>query len=153
MFLDIVTLLLFVFLFDSCLIFVGEENGGDTPVGLGDYPDGGYPVLGEPVIVVGRQQTSPLLERVVVGLLVLVIHISPVAFDVAIEGFLDKLGEAGFDPVYGARPLKRAIQQQLENPLAQAILSGKFGPGDVIEVGLDGEQLSFRKGDHKASAA
>jgi len=69
------------------------------------------------------------------------------------EAALDKLGEAGFDPVYGARPLKRAIQQQLENPLAQAILSGKFGPGDVIEVGLDGEQLSFRKGDHKASAA
>ncbi len=69
------------------------------------------------------------------------------------EAALDKLGEAGFDPVYGARPLKRAIQQQLENPLAQAILSGKFGPEDVIEVGLDGDQLSFRKGDRKASAA
>lgn len=62
-------------------------------------------------------------------------------------------GEAGFDPVYGARPLKRAIQQQLENPLAQAILSGRFGPGDVIEVGLEGEHLSFRKGERKASAA
>ncbi len=69
------------------------------------------------------------------------------------EAALDKLGEAGFDPVYGARPLKRAIQQQLENPLAQAILSGKFGPEDVIEVGLDGDHLSFRKGDRKASAA
>ncbi|MBI5039797.1 MAG: AAA family ATPase, partial [Gammaproteobacteria bacterium] len=69
------------------------------------------------------------------------------------EAALDQLGEAGFDPVYGARPLKRAIQQQLENPLAQAILSGKFGPGDVIEVALDGEQLSFRKGTRKASAA
>ena len=66
---------------------------------------------------------------------------------------LDLLGEAGFDPVYGARPMKRAIQQQLENPLAQAILSGKFGPDDVIEVGLDGDQLSFRKGDRTASAA
>ena len=42
----------------------------------------------------------------------------------------DLLGEAGFDPVYGARPLKRAIQQQLENPLAQRILAGEFGPGD-----------------------
>jgi ATP-dependent Clp protease ATP-binding subunit ClpB len=69
------------------------------------------------------------------------------------DAALDKLGEAGFDPVYGARPLKRAIQQQLENPLAQAILSGKFGPEDVIEVGLDGDQLSFRKGDRTASAA
>ena len=48
------------------------------------------------------------------------------------EAARDKLGEAGYDPVYGARPLKRAIQQQVENPLAQAILSGKFLPGDRI---------------------
>jgi ATP-dependent Clp protease ATP-binding subunit ClpB len=47
---------------------------------------------------------------------------------------LDRLAEAGFDPVYGARPLKRAIQQELENPLAQRILAGDFGPGDTIEV-------------------
>ncbi|OZB73208.1 MAG: hypothetical protein B7X37_08945 [Halothiobacillus sp. 14-55-98] len=44
------------------------------------------------------------------------------------------LGEAGFDPVYGARPLKRAIQQKLENTLAQAILKGEFMPGDAIVV-------------------
>ena len=55
----------------------------------------------------------------------------------------DKLANAGFDPVYGARPLKRAIQQQVENPLAQQILEGKFKPGDVIEVGVDGENLEF----------
>ncbi|MCK9533049.1 MAG: ATP-dependent chaperone ClpB [Gammaproteobacteria bacterium] len=67
------------------------------------------------------------------------------------EGALDRLGEAGFDPVYGARPLKRAIQQQLENPLAQAILSGQFGPGDVIEVDLEGDGLSFRRGVRQAS--
>jgi ATP-dependent Clp protease ATP-binding subunit ClpB len=58
---------------------------------------------------------------------------------------LDKLGEAGFDPVYGARPLKRAIQQQLENPLAQAILAGKFGPGDNIRVDSDGGALTFHR--------
>jgi ATP-dependent Clp protease ATP-binding subunit ClpB len=69
------------------------------------------------------------------------------------EAALDKLGEAGFDPVYGARPLKRAIQQQLENSLAQDILAGKFVPGDVIEVDLDGEQLVFRKSSKKAAAA
>ena len=46
----------------------------------------------------------------------------------------DLLGEAGFDPVYGARPLKRAIQQQVENPLAQRILRGEFAPGDRITV-------------------
>jgi ATP-dependent Clp protease ATP-binding subunit ClpB len=57
----------------------------------------------------------------------------------------DRLGEAGFDPVYGARPLKRAIQQQIENPLAQRLLDGSFGPGDRIRVGVDGEQLTFRK--------
>jgi ATP-dependent Clp protease ATP-binding subunit ClpB len=46
----------------------------------------------------------------------------------------DQLGEAGFDPVYGARPLKRAIQQQIENPLAERILRGTFAPGDRISV-------------------
>ena len=58
---------------------------------------------------------------------------------------LDSLGEAGFDPVYGARPLKRAIQQQLENPLAQQILSGEFGPGDTIVVDFVDDQLIFKK--------
>ena len=55
----------------------------------------------------------------------------------------DKLADAGFDPVYGARPLKRAIQQQVENPLAQEILQGKFKPGDVIEVGVSDDRLEF----------
>jgi len=55
------------------------------------------------------------------------------------------LGEAGFDPVYGARPLRRAIQQQVENPLAQRILKGDFGPGDRIRVSADGVQLVFDK--------
>jgi ATP-dependent Clp protease ATP-binding subunit ClpB len=56
----------------------------------------------------------------------------------------DKLADAGFDPVYGARPLKRAIQQQVENPLAQEILQGKFNPGDVIEVGVRENRLEFQ---------
>ncbi len=56
----------------------------------------------------------------------------------------DKLAEAGFDPVYGARPLKRAIQQQVENPLAQEILQGKFKPGDVIEVEVADDRLDFQ---------
>ncbi|MDJ0919048.1 MAG: ATP-dependent chaperone ClpB [Woeseiaceae bacterium] len=56
----------------------------------------------------------------------------------------DQLAEAGFDPVYGARPLKRAIQQQVENPLAQEILQGKFKPGDVIEVGVSEDRLDFQ---------
>jgi ATP-dependent Clp protease ATP-binding subunit ClpB len=59
---------------------------------------------------------------------------------------LDKLGEAGFDPVYGARPLKRAMQQQLENPLAQRILRGQFLPGDVVEVDVKSDgAMQFEK--------
>ncbi len=56
----------------------------------------------------------------------------------------DKLAEAGFDPVYGARPLKRAIQQQVENPLAQEILQGKFKPGDIIDIGVEDDHLEFQ---------
>ena len=56
----------------------------------------------------------------------------------------DRLADAGFDPVYGARPLKRAIQQQVENPLAQAILEGKFKPGDVIKIGVADNGLEFQ---------
>ncbi|MCC2666721.1 MAG: clpB [Gammaproteobacteria bacterium] len=58
---------------------------------------------------------------------------------------LDYLASAGYDPVYGARPLKRAIQQYVENPLAAAILSGKFMPGDRIEATLKDLQLEFLK--------
>jgi ATP-dependent Clp protease ATP-binding subunit ClpB len=61
------------------------------------------------------------------------------------DAALDHLGEAGFDPVYGARPLKRAIRAQLENPLAQEILAGKFGPGDGIDVELRDRQLDFER--------
>jgi ATP-dependent Clp protease ATP-binding subunit ClpB len=58
---------------------------------------------------------------------------------------LDLLGNIGFDPVYGARPLKRAIQQQLENPLAREILEGKFAPGDTVAVDAVNGRLAFRK--------
>jgi ATP-dependent Clp protease ATP-binding subunit ClpB len=57
----------------------------------------------------------------------------------------DLIGEAGFDPVYGARPLKRAIQQQIENPLAQKILQGGLSPGDRIRVGVREGHLTFTK--------
>jgi ATP-dependent Clp protease ATP-binding subunit ClpB len=58
---------------------------------------------------------------------------------------LDLLGNVGFDPVYGARPLKRAIQQQLENPLAREILAGRFASGETIAVAAEGGHLVFRK--------
>ena len=56
------------------------------------------------------------------------------------------LANVGFDPVYGARPLKRAIQQQLENPLAQRILAGEFASGDTVRVDAKGGELVFAKG-------
>ena len=70
------------------------------------------------------------------------------------EAALDKLGEAGFDPVYGARPLKRTIQQVLENPLAQLLLKGEFTAGQVIEVDVNSEgELVFSSHDKAEDAA
>ena len=57
---------------------------------------------------------------------------------------MDKLVELGFEPIYGARPLKRAIQQYIENPLAQALLSGQFVSGDEIAVDVEDSNFSFR---------
>jgi ATP-dependent Clp protease ATP-binding subunit ClpB len=58
---------------------------------------------------------------------------------------LDLISEAGFDPVYGARPLKRVIQNQLENTLAQDLLSGHFEAGDQIKVDVKEGELTFTK--------
>jgi ATP-dependent Clp protease ATP-binding subunit ClpB len=58
---------------------------------------------------------------------------------------LDKLATLGFDPVYGARPLKRAIQQWLENPLAQEVLKGSYPPGSTVHVRLVGDDIAFSR--------
>jgi len=68
-------------------------------------------------------------------------------------GALDHLGQAGFDPVYGARPLKRSIQQELENPLAQKILAGEYGAGDRIMVDVEDERLTFGRAKAKEASA
>ena len=69
--------------------------------------------------------------------------------DIAIsisDAAMDTLGELGFDPVYGARPLKREIQQAIENPVAMSILAGDFEAGDRIAVDVgDGREFSFAK--------
>ena len=64
------------------------------------------------------------------------------------EAALNELAKVGFDPVFGARPLKRAIQQRVENPLSRLILEGKFGPKDVIPVDVDGDEFSFGRVVH-----
>ncbi len=61
------------------------------------------------------------------------------------DAALDQLAAVGYDPVYGARPLKRAIQQRLENPLAQEILSGSLAPGDEVRVDAEDGKLSFQQ--------
>jgi len=69
------------------------------------------------------------------------------------DGALKAIAEAGFDPVYGARPLKRAIQSQIENPLAKHILEGRFGPKDVIRVDVKKGGMSFEKAEAVAAVA
>ncbi|MDR2925219.1 MAG: ATP-dependent chaperone ClpB [Azoarcus sp.] len=63
------------------------------------------------------------------------------------EAALAELAKAGFDPVYGARPLKRAIQEKLENPLAKAILEGLFAAKDIIRASLEGGKIVFQKAE------
>ena len=58
---------------------------------------------------------------------------------------MDRLAEVGFDPVYGARPLKRATQKMIENPLAEQILEGRYVPGDTIKGELKNETIVFAK--------
>ncbi|MBV2096834.1 MAG: ATP-dependent chaperone ClpB, partial [Candidatus Thiodiazotropha sp. (ex Codakia orbicularis)] len=83
-----------------------------------------HPLAGEQIRAIAKIQIAYLHQRLSDHEMGLTIT----------DAALDRLGEAGFDPVYGARPLKRAIRQQLENPLAQEILAGRFGPGDSIQV-------------------
>jgi ATP-dependent Clp protease ATP-binding subunit ClpB len=61
---------------------------------------------------------------------------------------LDEIAKVGFDPLFGARPLKRAIQAQIENPVARLILEGRFGPNDVVPVDLREGVLSFERVVH-----
>ena len=94
-----------------------------------------HPLGREQIGAIARIQTAYLSKRLAERQIRIEIDDSAIA----------QLGEVGFDPVYGARPLKRAIQQQLENPLAQKILAGEFGAGDTIVVTAEGGTLAFRK--------
>ena len=82
-------------------------------------------------------------------LLLLGLEVSPAA--------LAEIAKVGFDPVFGARPLKRAIQQRIENPLSKLLLDGSFGPKDTIEVNTDPirspGQFSFGKAGEPTAAA
>ena len=62
------------------------------------------------------------------------------------DAVLSELAQVGFDPIFGARPLKRAIQSMIENPLAKEILEGRFASKDAIRVSLAGGRIRFEKG-------
>jgi len=64
----------------------------------------------------------------------------------------DQIAEQGYDPTFGARPLKRVIQQRIENPLAQKLLAGEFVPGDTIHVSVSGKSFTFAKGNEVVEA-
>src|SRR5437879_6298452 len=68
------------------------------------------------------------------------------------DAVLGELAKVGFDPVYGARPLKRAIQSEIENPLAKAILEGRFAPKDSIRVDYRGGRMQFEKARARVAA-
>jgi len=70
------------------------------------------------------------------------------ALDIKLEvsdAALAQVATVGFDPMYGARPLKRAIQQTIENPLARRILEGHFGPKDTVRVDVKGHEIEFER--------
>ncbi|MEM9300580.1 MAG: ATP-dependent chaperone ClpB [Pseudomonadota bacterium] len=101
-----------------------------------------HPLTNEQIREIARIQIDGLRRRM--GDANLLLDISDEA--------LTLLGNVGFDPVYGARPLKRAIQDRLENPLAEKILGGEFKPGDVVRVDTAGGELRFSVGDGLAAA-
>ena len=90
-----------------------------------------HPLAEEQIKSIARIQLQGLVDR-----------LEDKGFEVTItERLLEKLAHAGFDPLFGARPLKRAIQQKVENPLAQAMLSGKVVPGKPLELDADSDGL------------
>ncbi len=94
-----------------------------------------HPLGQEQIRVIAEVQVAKLAQRLIARDITLNIETSA----------YDHLAKVGYDPVYGARPLKRAIQQEVENPLAQAILGGKFNAGDTITVKAKDGKLDFEK--------
>jgi len=91
----------------------------------------------------GREHVRAI-TNIQVGILVERLALQNIKLDIA-DDALDLVGEAGFDPVYGARPLKRSIQDLIENPLAQSLLGGQFVSGDVVVVNVTDGLLNFQK--------
>ena len=102
--------------------------------------DGGLPRAGQP-------RTSPDIARIQLKLLEARLDKLEMKLEVSPAALLE-LGKVGFDPAYGARPLKRAIQQRIENPVSKLILQGRFGPKDVIPVDVENGEFAFSRVVH-----
>jgi ATP-dependent Clp protease ATP-binding subunit ClpB len=98
-------------------------------------------------VVVFHPLTREDLDRIValqLGRLRSLVSAKGMVLDVKADAML-WLSEAGFDPLYGARPLKRVIQRELQNPIAMALLEGNYAEGDTIQVKVEGEKLAFKR--------
>jgi ATP-dependent Clp protease ATP-binding subunit ClpB len=85
------------------------------------------------------------IAKIQLGMLAKRLAAMEIKLDVA-DSALAEIAKAGFDPVYGARPLKRAIQAEIENPLAKRILEGEFGAKDTVKIAAKGGAIQFNKG-------
>ncbi|HVC11058.1 MAG TPA: type VI secretion system ATPase TssH, partial [Burkholderiales bacterium] len=91
------------------------------------------------------------IARIQLGILKARLARMDYGFEVS-DAAVAELAKVGFDPVYGARPLKRAIQSEVENPLSKAILEGRFAPKDIIVADFRGGRMAFEKAQAKAAA-
>ena len=116
-----------------------------------DFLATGWTILGKqsewPVVSFARGRTGfirlpdrDIEEHDRLAKLDMALDVSPAA--------LEQIGKVGYDPLFGARPLKRAIQQEIENPVAKLILAGRFGPKDVIPVDVSDGQFVFDRVVH-----
>jgi len=149
--------------FRNTVIVMTSNLGSDSIQNMGD--DAHYEEMREAVMEVVRRHFRPefinridevvvfhglrkaqirAIAEVQVALLRQRLAAQRIGLEISVAA-VDKLGEAGFDPVYGARPLKRALQAQLETPLAQALLEGRFVAGDTVSVDVVDGKFAFGK--------
>jgi ATP-dependent Clp protease ATP-binding subunit ClpB len=106
-------------------------------------------------VIVFRQLGRPELRRIV-ELQLVGLEKMLAARGLAVEvtdAAKELIGAEGYDPVYGARPIKRVIQRRLQNPLAMLVLEGAYAPGDIVRIGVKGKELEFTRGAGKGAAA
>ena len=117
-----------------------------------------FPKIAARLGLEGMEVADPYVERLLEGFAFLTARIQLKLLEARLEKLemklevspaaLAELAKVGFDPVFGARPLKRAIQQRIENPVAKLILEGRFGPKDVVPVDVTDGAFSFGRTVH-----